>query len=260
MRGDPDAEALAAAELLRGPLVSRCGGAAEGGAGRLEAEFSGEGVANRRCRRRALVACGSILFGLACGGSTLAVAQTSQPSEGGRIERAGSPGKPGVLDATGEEDAQVSGPNAAAKDASARRGFGTEPFLPTAGDEGGGQENENASQMGPLVTVTSSLAIVLGLFGGLVWLVRRSGGKASTQLPEEVFSLLGRTTLGPRQTISLARCGRRILVLAVSPGTTTTLAEITDPDEVADLVAQCGNGGARQLFQRTLQEMGERGP
>jgi flagellar biogenesis protein FliO len=176
------------------------------------------------------------------------------------MERVTDRGQSGVLDATGDEAAGTAAPRTPAEAVSASRAFGPEPF-PTAGrDDVGGKPEGKASQMRPLVTVTSSLAIVLGLFGGLVWLVRRSGGKAGTQLPEEVFSLLGRTTLGPRQTISLARCGRRILVLAVSPGTTTTLAEITDPDEVADLIAQCGNGGSRQLFQRTLQEMGERGP
>lgn len=189
-------------------------------------------------------------------------------------------GQSGVLDATGEAStdqgseaelpaspaANRSGKTAAepSSDSSARRGLsgfsGNAPFPGAA--ENGGEEAaaSKASSTRPLVTVTSSLAIVLGLFAGLVWLMRRSGGKPAGQLPEEVFALLGRTALGPRQNITFARCGRRILVLAVSPSATSTLAEITDPDEVADLVAQCGNGGPRQLFQRTLKEMGEQEP
>lgn len=182
----------------------------------------------------------------------------------------------GVLDATGQDpaDGVVSSQRAASTAASTsgkpaaeprpnatvNQGFSGDTPFPGAAETDDNAAKSNPSSTAPLVTVTSSLAIVLGLFAGLVWLLRRSGGKATGQLPEEVFSLLGRTTLGPRQNITLARCGRRILVLAVSPSTTSTLAEITDPDEVADLAAQCGNGGSRQLFQRTLTEMGEEEP
>lgn len=182
----------------------------------------------------------------------------------------------GVLDATDQDRAEsvVSSQHAASSAAhgsgkpsaepgpgsTANSGFSGDTPFPGAAKIDDSVEKSKGSSTGPLVTVTSSLAIVLGLFAGLVWLLRRSGGKATGQLPEEVFSLLGRTTLGPRQNIMLARCGRRILVLAVSPNTTSTLAEITDPDEVADLAAQCGNGGSRQLFQRTLTEMGEQEP
>lgn len=112
----------------------------------------------------------------------------------------------------------------------------------------------------PLTTVFSSLAIVLGLFGALVWVLRRSGGAGLANVSKETLQVLGRTPLAPRQNIVLVRCGRRVLVLAVGGTNTSTLAEITDPDEINELLAGCAAGGGRQQFMQTLHSMGQERP
>lgn len=112
----------------------------------------------------------------------------------------------------------------------------------------------------PLTTVFSSLAIVLGLFGALVWVLRRSGGAGLANVSKDTLQVLGRTPLAPRQNIVLVRCGRRVLVLAVGGTNTSTLAEITDPDEINELLAGCAAGGGRQQFMQTLQAMGQERP
>ncbi|QDS95853.1 Flagellar biosynthesis protein, FliO [Roseimaritima multifibrata] len=121
-------------------------------------------------------------------------------------------------------------------------------------------EEKQARQTLPLATVISSLAIVLGLFAALVWVWRRGGGSTLGGLSKEAFQVIGRSPLAPRQNMVLVRCGRRVLVLAVSGTSTSTLAEITDPDEVAELLALTGGGVGHHQFQQTLAELGKERP
>jgi len=66
---------------------------------------------------------------------------------------------------------------------------------------------------------------------------RRIGGG---RLPAEAVEVLGRTVIDGRHTISLVRCGARVLVLSLDATTgPSTLAEISDPDEVNLLVDLC---------------------
>jgi len=118
-------------------------------------------------------------------------------------------------------------------------------------------EIERSDSSLPLTTVFSSLAIVLGLFGTLVWVLKRSGGASMAGVSKETLQVLGRTALAPRQNIVLVRCGQRVLVLAVGGAQTTTLAEITDPDEVNELLAGCLGQSSRQQFHQTLHSLGQ---
>ncbi|MCG8651161.1 MAG: flagellar biosynthetic protein FliO [Pirellulales bacterium] len=107
---------------------------------------------------------------------------------------------------------------------------------------------------GPAITVTSSLAVVLGLFAGLVWLTRRFGSRTlqAGALPGEIVQSLGSTTLDSRTKVILLRCGTRILVLAQSPTGIQPLSEITDSEEVHRLTAAC-LGESHQSFMATLE-------
>lgn len=93
----------------------------------------------------------------------------------------------------------------------------------------------------PSVTVASSLAVVLGLFAGMIWLTRRFGGGASSNraLPKEALEVLGTATLQPRLTVSLVRVGSRVVVLGHSAQGVHTITEITDLDEANRLIATC---------------------
>lgn len=130
---------------------------------------------------------------------------------------------------------------------------------PTTSGHSNGDENEEAKSTmvsGSMVTVCSALAIVLGLFAGLVWFNRKLGGAAGNQraIPSEVIQPLGSTALDSRNRISMLRCGNRILVLAQNAQGVQPLAEITSPEEVQQLTAAC-LGDAKQAFAATLQSI-----
>lgn len=109
---------------------------------------------------------------------------------------------------------------------------------------------------GPAITVTSSLAVVLGLFAALVWMTRRFGSRGINQgaLSGEVLQNLGTTPIDPRTRVTLLRCGNRILVLAQTATGVQPLAEITDPEEVRHLTATC-LGDAGRSFVSTLRSI-----
>jgi flagellar protein FliO/FliZ len=107
-------------------------------------------------------------------------------------------------------------------------------------------------------TVVSSLAIVLGLFLGLVWFTKRVAPSGAQPIPKEAVELLGRAPLADRQTVQLVRVGNRLLLVALSAGTAHTLTEITDPGEVEHLAGLCRQGradSASASFGRVLNQL-----
>lgn len=117
-------------------------------------------------------------------------------------------------------------------------------------------ESSRSKMTGPLVTVCSSLAIVLALFSALVWVGRRFGGgaAASRPLPASALTPMGHVMLDPRTKLLLVKCGRRILVLSQTSSGITPITEVTDPDEVRELIANC-SAEARAVFEKTLREI-----
>ncbi|PHQ31520.1 flagellar biosynthetic protein FliO [Rhodopirellula bahusiensis] len=121
-------------------------------------------------------------------------------------------------------------------------------------------ESSRSKNIAPLVTVGSSLAIVLALFCGLVWVSRRFGGgtAASKPLSASTLSPLGHVMLDPRTKLLLVKCGRRVLVLSQTSSGVTPISEVTDPDEVRELIASC-SAEARAVFEQTMRQI-EREP
>ena len=117
-------------------------------------------------------------------------------------------------------------------------------------------ESGKSKIAGPAVTVTSSLAVVLGLFAGLVWLTRKYGTRSMSQgaVPKEVLQSLGSTPIDARTRITMLRCGDRILVMAQTATGVHPLTEITDPDEVRRLAAAC-LGDSKTNFASTIQSV-----
>ena len=110
------------------------------------------------------------------------------------------------------------------------------------------------------VTTLISLAVVLGLFFAVVW-VLRPAPHASRRLPAEVIEVLGQTTLGHRQQAQLVRLGRTLLLIGVSPAGAETLAEVTDASEVDRLAALCRGPNAASAgpnFRDVLQNFKDR--
>jgi flagellar biogenesis protein FliO len=107
-------------------------------------------------------------------------------------------------------------------------------------------------------SMAGSLGVVLAAFGGLAWFLRKSNPSRGGHLAANVFEILGRKTLAPRQQAMLVRCGDRILLINLGSHGATTLAEFTDPAEVQRLTQACLSREA-SAFQESLQQI-ERKP
>jgi flagellar biogenesis protein FliO len=116
-----------------------------------------------------------------------------------------------------------------------------------------------ASGVGPLVTAGSSLALVLGLFLLVAWLLRRASPKGLTALPSEVVEVLGRAPLPGRQQVHLIRLGHKLVLICVSTAGAEPLAEVTDPHEVDRLAGLCREAhpqSATANFRQVLSQIG----
>lgn len=170
----------------------------------------------------------------------------------------------GANDPTVTSGYQVSGNQAAPTDARQlpSASFPTLTGRQTASDGTGVEKEADSGVMtGPAVTVTSSLALVLGLFAGLIWLTRKFGTRSlsSGSIPTEVMQSLGSTALDARTRVTMLRCGNRIFVVSQSPTGVQPIGEITNPDEVRELTASC-LGDSKQAFASTLASIEKEPP
>lgn len=83
-----------------------------------------------------------------------------------------------------------------------------------------------------------ALAIVIGLIFVAKWFLKRFYNGAAMPGGSRAVQVLNRTVLAPKQQILLLQVGRRVVVVGESNGNLTTLAQIDDPDEIAQLVGK----------------------
>ena len=110
---------------------------------------------------------------------------------------------------------------------------------------------------GPTMTVLSSLAIVLGVFFVLVWLMKRATPRQGGLLPAEVFEKLGSVPLSPKMQLQLFRLGGKLVLVSVTPDGMEPVAEVTDPDEVIHLIGLCRQSdpkSASAAFRQVLKQ------
>lgn len=120
-----------------------------------------------------------------------------------------------------------------------------------------GETEGRGSSIRALGTIAGSLAIVLTLLFVALWLLRRTGPVAAQPLPVEVVEVLGRAPLSGRQQMHLLRCGRKLLLVSVTPECAKTLTEITDPVEVDRLSGLCQQSrpnSATAAFRRVFEQ------
>lgn len=89
---------------------------------------------------------------------------------------------------------------------------------------------------GWVLNTMAALGVVIALILGLRWLAKRSGAVGSVVASSAAVEVLSRTTIAPRNHIVLLRIGPRVLVVNDSGQGMRTLANIDDPDEVAELL------------------------
>ena len=88
-------------------------------------------------------------------------------------------------------------------------------------------------------TILTSLGFVVLLMLGLAKIFGRANPFQVPGIPREAIDVLGRRTVDPRSSIYVVRVGAKILLLGSATNGLTTLAEITDPIEVATLANLC---------------------
>jgi flagellar biogenesis protein FliO len=86
-----------------------------------------------------------------------------------------------------------------------------------------------------------SMAIVLSLIFILRWVARRFFPNIAHTRGSGVVRVLIRSPVTTKQQVVLLQVGRRVLVVADNGAQMNSLAEIADPDEVAELVGKLSN-------------------
>ncbi len=109
-----------------------------------------------------------------------------------------------------------------------------------------------------LTTMGTGLSIVLGLMMICIWVLKRSMPKSSRVLPQEVAEVLGKVILSNRRTAQLLKLGNKLLLVSVTPDGAETLAEITDPEEVQQILLlsdQAQGRGSNAEFEKVFQQL-----
>lgn len=98
-------------------------------------------------------------------------------------------------------------------------------------------ERAGADAASSLWRMMAALGAVIGLIFALRWLSQRVMGLGDTGASGTV-KILARAAVSPRQQMLLVHVGRRLLLVGNSGASLNTLAQITDPDEVAAILGQ----------------------
>ncbi len=137
---------------------------------------------------------------------------------------------------------------------------GTTPLSPPRQDKDKDKAQPRTGLIGgpsSWLNVGGSLALVLGLFFVLAWVMRKTTPGGCPTLPAEVVEVLGRAPLASRQQAYLIRLGRKLVLLSVTPAGVEPLSEVTEAEEVDRLAGLCRQGQPnsstatfRQVFQQ----------
>jgi len=97
---------------------------------------------------------------------------------------------------------------------------------------GGRSDDDKSDGWGRML---GALAVVAVLIFAARWFLRRWDAAGPTALagPMEV---LARAPVAPRQQLLLVRLGKRLVLIGAGGGAMSTLAEVTDPAEVNELI------------------------
>ncbi len=97
-----------------------------------------------------------------------------------------------------------------------------------------GRGSDNDKSDGWLRTL-GALAVVAALIFAARWFLRRWGAAGTTSLtgPMEVIA---KASVAPHQQLLLVRLGKRLVLIGTGSGAMSTLAEVTDPAEVNELM------------------------
>jgi len=122
---------------------------------------------------------------------------------------------------------------------------------------GGTKKTEDDADFG-WAGLVAALVLVLVVIGLVFWAVRKYVPGMRRLTGSGVVRVLARTYLSPRQSVTLIKVGRRILVVGQSADRLSALGEVSDEQEVSELLGLCrseGDGSLSRSFQKVFQDV-----
>ncbi|MFM8495909.1 MAG: flagellar type III secretion system pore protein FliP [Planctomycetia bacterium] len=109
---------------------------------------------------------------------------------------------------------------------------------PVALDAAAVGEPQMAKPVSPALVSPGTLAVIAAACAALV-VLRLAARRRVAPLPPDVFAVLGEASLAGQHGVRIVRFGPKTLLVSVSSGGCRTLAELTDPEATACIVAAC---------------------
>jgi len=125
----------------------------------------------------------------------------------------------------------------------------------TAGEQAGSRGTTGG--VAGVFSLLASLGVVLGLFLGAAYLMRRGMPKQGRMLPREAVESLGRIPFPGRQQGQLLRVGNKLVLVSFSSAGASVITEITDPlevDRLAGMCAQADRHGSVKSFRDVVEQ------
>ena len=123
------------------------------------------------------------------------------------------------------------------------------------GREGAAQEAAIGESQPWYRQMLPALAIVLAVIAGAALLLKRIVPGARMAGRDGPIEVLTSTSLSPKQSLSLVRCGQRVVLIGVTPEHISALTEVTDPTEVGLLLSKTRAGAAEMRSGQFLDTL-----
>lgn len=124
----------------------------------------------------------------------------------------------------------------------------------SAGDDASeGTQKQRPSSFSSVLTMFSSLLVVIALFFGLMFMLKKANGGNMQELPREVFQVMGTSRVAGRHSLFLLRLGHKLVLVHAGSGEVQTITEVTDPVEVDRLCGSCEENQSNSLTQSFKQ-------
>ena len=118
-------------------------------------------------------------------------------------------------------------------------------------------KSTNSEDQSYLLNTITALGIVIAIIFLLKKIISKMSGTVSTKTNNSLVELLSRTSVAPRNHVLVLRVGQRVLIVSDSSQGLRTLSEITNPEEIAHILANVSAGkpnsvsrSFNQLFKR----------
>ena len=136
------------------------------------------------------------------------------------------------------------------------------PRSPVTGDASDGTQKQRASSFGSVLTMFTSLLVVITLFFGFMFMLKKANGGTTSELPRDVFQVMGTSRLAGRHSLFLLRLEHKLLLVHAGSGEVQSITEVTEPTEVDRLCGSCEENQPNSLtqsFKQVLKNVTEGG-